>query len=718
MNTNFSAGRPAAAYRDGSAQAGKVKDEAVIDLRALLQVLWTGKLIILATVVAAVLIGGYYAYALATPLYRSTAVVMLNNRDQEVVNLDSVVGGLARDSAVVNTEVEVLRSRDLAGKVVDQLDLVSDPEFNTSLQPPSQVSRLKTTVKALLGMPVAGGTRSDEETRLFRRQLTIDSLLNAVSVRTVPDSLVFQITVETEDAKKSALLADTLVSLYIRNQLDVKFDATEQATGWLTERVTELQAELEAAETRAKVFSTGTDLVSPEALQASERQLKEMRDRIEDTALRREAAAAKLAQVEAAATPEEKAAATGDSQLRAMLPRIDQPAIAQAFDERFEALATRAGQEISRIDSQMQALQASKAEFEARIEQQNEDLITLQQLTREAEASRLLYEHFLARLKETSAQQGIQQADSRILSQAVIPVFPYSPRKSRILALSTFLGLLAGAALVFLREAASNSFRHASALEAFTGYTVLGEVPRIPSRRRKGVLTYLAEKPSSAAAEAVRNLRTSVLLSNLDHPPQVLLVCSSIPGEGKTTVSMALAQNLAGMGKRVLLVEGDVRRRMLSAYFEVQKPEGIISVLTGTATLAEAVVHEAAIGIDILFGEESRVNAADVFASEKFAAFLTEAREHYDHILIDTPPVLVVPDARIVAQQVDAVVFVVKWDSTSKTLVSEALSMFESVNRPVSGLVLNNVSPRGMKRYGYDGKYSAYGRYGSGYHKN
>ncbi|WP_136444015.1 polysaccharide biosynthesis tyrosine autokinase [Pacificoceanicola onchidii] len=714
MNTTFSAGRQTSIARG----KGDAQDERVIDIRALLQVLWRGKLIILIAVVAAILIGGYYAYAVATPLYRSTAVVMLNNRDQEVLNLDSVMGGLSRDSSVVNTEVEVLRSRDLLGKVVDGMGLMEDPEFNTTLRPPGQVAQIKTFVKDLLGMTAAPKQVSEERANQFRRQVTIDTLRRAVSVRTVPDSLVFEVTITSEDGRKAARMADTLVDTYIRNQLEVKFDATEQATGWLTERVTELQAELEAAESRAKAFSTGTDLISPEALAATERQLKDLRDRIEDTGLRRAAAVEKQAALAAARTPEEQVAASGDSQLRAMLPRITQPAIAQAFEDRLAATRLRAAQDVTRIDNQMAALEASKAEFEARIEKQNEDLIALQQLTREAEASRLLYEHFLARLKETSAQQGIQQADSRMLSQAVIPVLPASPQKSRILMLSAFLGLLVGSLLVLLREAANDSFRSASMLERFSGYSVLGEVPRIPARRRKAVLTYLAEKPSSAAAESIRNLRTSVLLSNLDNPPQVLLVCSSIPGEGKTTVSMALAQNLAGMGKRVLLIEGDVRRRMLSAYFNIEKPKGLIGVLTEQHSLEEAVVTDEAIGIDVLFGEESRINAADVFASDKFAALLDEARGVYDQIIIDTPPVLVVPDARIVAQQVDGVIFVVKWDSTSKTLVSEALDMFESVNRPVSGLVLNSVSPRGMKRYGYGGKYSAYGRYGAGYHNN
>ncbi len=684
--------------------------DGVIDLGAMLRTLWRGRLVILAFTIVAVLLGGYYAYAVATPLYRSEVVVMLNNRDQQVVNLDSVVGGLGRESSVVNTEVEVLRSRDLLGKLVDRQDLVSDPEFNGSLNPPTAVARAKAAVKSLLGLTSTAPQGPAEDNARLVRQSVIDALRRAVSVRNVPESLVFQVTVEAEDPRKATRLADALVELYIENQLEVKFEATEQAASWLSERVSELQTELEAAETRAQAFSTGIDLISPADLEAAERQLKDLRDRTTDTGSRLGAARDRLAAIEAAGTPAERIAATGDTRLRNMLPDLGEPQAAARFEQRFDVLLLQARQEVSRLENQLQVLTTSLADFEARVQQQNSDLITLQQLTREAEASRLLYEHFLARLKETSAQQGIQQADSRVLSHAVIPVVPSEPRKSRILVLYGVLGLMAGAALVLIRETLSDSFREAQSLEASTGYAVIGEIPRIPPRKRKAVLSYFAEKPTSAAAEAVRNLRTSVLLSNIDSPPRVIMVSSSIPGEGKTTVSLSLAHNLAEMGRRVLLIEGDVRRRVMSGYFDVKPEGGMISVLTGQRGFSQTVVHDKKVGIDVLFGEETKANAADIFASARFAELVAEARKHYDHVIIDTPPVLVVPDARIIAQHVDAGIFVVRWDSTSRKLVSEALGMFESVNVQISGLVLNNIDLRGMKRYGYGYGYGAYGR--------
>ena len=284
--------------------------------------------------------------------------------------------------------------------------------------------------------------------------------------------------------------------------------------------------------------------------------------------------------------------------------------------------------------------------------------------------------------------------------------------------MSAILGLMLSAGLILLREMRNNSFRTGRELEGATGYTVLGQIPAMPAASRAKVLQYLSDKPTSAAAEAVRNLRTSLMLSNVDNPPKVVISTSSVPGEGKTTNSLALAQNLLGLGKRVLLVEGDIRRRTLHQYFKDMPEKGIVSVLSGELTLAEVVHRSQGFGADILGGEKSSTNAADLFASDRFRALIEEARGAYDMVIIDTPPVLVVPDARIIADQADAIIFTVQWDKTSKTQVEESLRMFHNSGQRITGLVLSQISPKGMKRYGYGGTYGAYSGYGAKYYTN
>ena len=695
------------------------QDEDVIDLGSLLSTLWRGKYWIALVTAIAILIGGYYSYAVAVPKYRSTAVVILETDQQQLLDLQSVVGGLSGDKSEVNSEVEVLRARSLMGKVVDLLDLVNDPEFNGKLREPSDLYALQVGIKGVFGLTPPVVPLHDEELAKRTRDSVISKLLAVMTVRNVPQSLVFQVTVETESARKSALIADTVVELYILNQIEVKFEATETATLWLSERVAELQVTLEGAEAEVSNFSATTDLVSVEALQALERQIKELRDRVELMAISREALVSKVDTLEVAETSADQAALVDDAQLMRLLPLVqDDESFQQAFDSRLALVKARLQADLGRLDQQLSALRASEKALVTDLEQQSDDLISLQQLTREAEATRVLYQYFLTRFNETSAQQGIQQADSRILSDAVVPDAPSEPRKSLILAMSGMLGLMLGVGAILMREARNNGFRTAGDLERATGYTVLGQIPLIPAKTRRDVLQYLTDKPMSAAAEAYRNMRTSLMLSHIDNPPKVIMLTSAVPGEGKTTNSIALAQNLLGLGKKVLLVEGDIRRRTLNEYFENVPEHGLVSVMSGDKTLSNAVFQSEGFGADILAGGNAITNAADLFSSEAFKVFIASARDTYDAVIIDTPPVLVVPDARIIAEQADAVIFNVHWDKTSKSQLEESLRLFHNSGQRITGLALGKISEKGMKRYGYGGRYGAYSGYGSTYYAN
>lgn len=703
--------KQAHAFSEDTRQDRENDDE--IDLSSLFRTLWRGKFWIALCGLLALLLGGYYAYGVAVPVYTAKAAIALESRQEQVMDIESVVTGLGGDQSTINTEVEVLRSRGLIEDLVMDMNLLEDPEFNTRLQPGPRFSigQAVGLVRDLFSEPKATSPTSERAIL----DATINEVLRSISASNLRQSFVFEITVTTEEPEKSAVMANRLAELYIQDQISVKFEKTEQATSWLSERVSGLQIELESAQAELKDFSTNTDLVNAEALAALNRQLKDLRDRRATLITQAEATNTRLDALQDARETGLAALVeiAGDPALNQVFRRLEDGSVGAetAFDTRADALITRAKLEATRARSQLSAIESSITEVSTRIDNQSQELVTLEQLQREVEASRLLYEAFLSRLKETSIQQGIQQADSRILSRAVVPSVPSAPRKSRILALSLILGLMAGSGAVLLREMAQNTFRTSEDLEHKTGYSVIGQIPKIPAKHRKNVLEYISQKPNSVAAEAVRNLRTSLLLANLDTPPKVIMSTSSVPGEGKTTQSISLAQNFAGLGAKVLLIEGDLRRRVLDEYFGHDQKHGFLSVISGEIPLEKAIVHDDTLKADILYGEQSSINAADLFSSNTFAEFIKGLREHYDHIIIDTPPVLAVPDARVIGQLVDAVIYTVQWDSTPVRQVLDGLKSLDRVNVRVSGLVLSQIDGSKMKRYGYGDSYGDYSSY-------
>jgi len=210
---------------------------------------------------------------------------------------------------------------------------------------------------------------------------------------------------------------------------------------------------------------------------------------------------------------------------------------------------------------------------------------------------------------------------------------------------------------------------------------------------------------------------TRLLLPRDGVPPQGIWSAPSLPAEGKPTNSLSLTQNITGLGRSVLLIEGDIRRQTLSAYFDIDHAgrAGIVSAANGDVPFEDIVYHDPLIKADVVFGEPLKANAADFFASATFENFLKDMRERYDYIVIDTPPTLLVPDPRIIARHCDAVVVSVHWNKTTRRQVQETLRMFESVGQKVTGLVLSRVNQKASRAYGYD-SYTSYK--GSNYYTN
>ncbi len=698
-------------------------DAGDFDLSRLVTALWLRKWTILIAAGSGVLIAAWHVER-ETPLYTATAEIVLKTSQENVIDLEGVLSPpMMVDYGTINTEREVLQGRELMARVVDALALHEDPEFNPSLQAPydpSETTRLATFLR-FLGRPSSDPSTPRSPVPPDRaRDQAIDILGGKVSATHVNDTYIYQVRVVTTSPARSATIANKMAELYVEGQREAKLEALAGAMEWLSGRAVKLKDELEAAESRIESFVAGAHLVSAETLTLNTNRLKTMRDRLAEQGDLANEIEYRIGQMEESRGGGEFAALAGmigDPLVRREARELaNGPADALAVT-RFDALFGTMidGMRIAARDARTQADEVEKAMavLKAQVDAQSADLVTLRQLKREAEAARLIYESFLNRLKELSVQQGIQQADSRILSNARIPGAPSYPDKNGTILKGGVIGLVLGIALVFAQNALRNTFRSPEDIEAITGLTVIGVIPDNRTKKAIALLRQLIEKSNSSLAESVRNLRTAINLSNVDMPPQVIIVTSSVPDEGKTILASMLAATSGMAGKRVLLIEADLRRRNLKRCFNVGSDAGLVDLLSGAKTFEAVVHHDDRFGLDVLIADDRKVTPADFFESNQFARFIADMRERYDLVILDTPPILAVPDARIIAQQADAIVYVVRWDKTTRRMVQSGLELLRQVNLRVTGAVLTRVDPRRMDLYGYYG----YGYRGRGLQK-
>jgi len=691
-----------------------------IDLVKLAASLWRGKWTVLAFVLFFVGVADFYVRHVAVPLYPATAKIALKEHQPEKIltDIESLMSNGPITDSGINTELEVLRSRDLVEKLVDSLDLINQPAFNPLLREPRLSSQIKTQLFTLLGL--ASEKPKTPRSPEVVRSIVINSVLNTMAFSNTKNTRVINISVTTTEAALSVLMANKMATLYIENQIQIKLEALASATEFLSRRTSELKHDFEELKAELANFSSQSELVNPTVLKSHEIQLRDLRTRLWEQA---------EIVVEKTDTRTVLLSFREAGNLQALIKHADDFRLNRAISEyrnnkisldglnlQVEHFMLDNEVEAEREQKQLSALEASESILAKQIERQSQELIVLQQLERETEAARLLYESFFTRLLEMNVQLGLETADGRLLSTAIQRA-PSSPIKSKILFLGGAIGLMMGASLVLFWELRFSGYRSVNELRDQSGYSVLSAVPLIPVRDRKNIISYLKTKPDSMVSEAVRNLRTSILMSNLNQVKQVIMLTSSVPKEGKTILSFALAQNMVGLGKRILLIEADIRRRVHSVEIDRDNTVALLDLVAGDKKWKEVSLYVEELGFDILTATKSDKNAADIFASQRFSELLTELREYYDYIIIDSPPVLAVPDARLIGAISDANIYVVEWNKTTCAQVDQGLDMLSSIGVNTIGLVLNQIDPHKTKTYGYTGSYG-YGAYGSEYYES
>jgi exopolysaccharide transport family protein len=712
-----------------------------------------------AAVVAAVVVGAVVFSYEQTPRYTATSYVMIDTRKHDVSSVNAVLSGLPPDSSAVDTEVEVLKSRSLATRVAQALKLDQDPEFNPRLAkrpligeilgaPSSAIHALfKATVPQQQSL-IANTAAVDLENRRVLDSV-VDSLLRRLTIRRSGLTYVIGINFESENPTKAALIANTFADDYLLQQLEAKFDATKQASVWLQERLGDLRNQVETAEEAVAQYRAANGLMSAVGSNLTEQEVSNLNQQLavaQADAAEQEAKVRTAKQQMANGSNGEDVAAALDSEvvkgLRAQRADIsgkladlqtkygsrhpEVQRIQRQLADIDNQIQLEINRNVSNLDAQAQvarqrmaSIQGSLAQARGTLAGNNVATVKLNELERNAESVRTLYESFLGRFKETTSEQGMEESDAQVVSRAKIPTSPSYPKKGMNAVLGLLFGMLVGTGVIFLAEALDNGIATSEDVERFFNVASLGSVPLLSSTgttRETGLspAESIIEKPLSAFAEAFRNLRTSIIYSRVDKPIRIIAITSALPGEGKTTTAFCLGRTMAMSGSRTVVVDCDVRRRNINRLLGEEPTVGLMEVLTGAATLDEALVADRASGAWFLPLARSAFTPKDLFGGAAMNNLLIELQKRFEFVILDTAPVIPVADTRSLAPKADVVVVLARWRSTPRKAVQAAFDMLNSVGADIAGIAMTQVDMRQQAKYGYGDAgyyYRAYRKY-------
>ena len=742
-----------------------VDREESINLRDLLMTLWRRKLVIMGT---ALIVTGFTVLVVMqiVPLYIAEASVVVEPPRTNVVDIESVAPGLSTDWFTQETQAAILGSRVLAEKAVDRLDLVNHPLFNPSLRPPKKdlLERLDlerflpeswlTALRDFRQMAEADTAAIpgvelsvSEQRRLLLKRVT-DAYLGQLSIVPSDSSRVIFVRVTSPDAELAAKLANTAAQVYIDDQVASKSEQTELANAWLQDRAIELKRRVEGSAQAMEAHRRKAGLVDVEGSSLLAQQLGELNSRLIVVRAARAESEARFDQVQKLIESEggvESVAAVLDSTLIQRLReqetevvrklaelktqlRESHPTMILARTE-LEDLVSKIASEVRKIiinqGSELEIARVRErnlageiATLQAKLDSQTDAEIKLSALETELEANGKLYDTILARLKETGVQDStLVQADARIISYATVPSGPSFPRKRLIVGSAFVASTVLGVLLVLLLEQLDSGFRGREQVEAATGVTVLGMVPRLRSGWFSSAEPHddILERPNTVLSEAFRTLRTALLLSNVDHPPRTVLITSSVPGEGKTTTALALARTAAKHSQKCIIIDGDMRHPSLQRAFGVDNDVGLIDYLSRDMPLEEIVQVDFKSGAHYILAGQTVPHSTDLLGSEKMRGLLAALSDVYDLVVVDTPPVLALSDTLVLLRSVDKTIFLVQWEKTRRETVIAGLRQVIDAGADLAGIVLTQVDLKRQAQYHYGATYYTY--YSSAYQK-
>ncbi len=702
------------------------RSEERVDLNSLLSILRRRRVLFLCVALGVFALGMAITLR-ATPLYKSTATVVIDTRETHVAPADEqVVTSSEINVAAVDTEIEVIRSNEMASRVADALKLDQSPLFAVPREPqqPSWWQRA-------LGRDATPIPQRAYDTQAQREYVT-SQLQSGLKVERSGTTYALDITFTSPDPDFSAQVANEYGRQYAQASLVRKRANTGKAVAFLSKRITELRAQANADTQAVQRYRIANNLLSNNALQLTEQELSTYNQQVAGARAAAAEDQARLATAQRQLRNGSKGDDVGEALNSGVVSNLKTQRAALAAD--LANLTTRYGDrhpdvvrsreqladldssiqtEINRVVSNLQAkrnvssaqlssVQNSLGGARGTLQSSNKALVGFEDLTRRAAASQAQYEAYLARYSQVTAQEGTETPDARIITRASASGSPSSPKIPLSLFLSVVLGLGAGLAAAFVTELSFRGLTTGQDVESRLGVPYLGSLPLLKSVMKwKGEpIDALIEHPHSVFAESFRNLQTSINYS-MDAVVQVVVVTSALPNEGKSTIAAGLARTAALEGQRVLLIDCDLRRRSVNRLVPETPKAGLIEVLRGEASITDALTQDPASGAWLLALGGNRIAPGDYFVGSQFRELLNDLRGDYSYIVLDTAPVLPIADARVLATLGDAVIFVSRWRKTADDAIRNALRLLPRGRVNLAGVVLSQVDVRRQAKFGY-----------------
>lgn len=748
------------------AQAAEADDE--IDLRAIFRSLLKHKWMIVGITLLCTLAAAVYTLRV-TPQYESTALIQIERAAQKVVGFNSEVEmdpSASSEALSLRTQIELLQSRTLAERVIDELGLYkrsAAAPLPGSLAPPAaeaatgRAEDAAASSPALPGADEASGelaerslwaqltanfaqlfTPSSQNEQTLSRNETLAAFQRSVKIEPIRNSRLVEIRVLNSDAELAARIANTMAKAFIAINLERRLESSVYARQFLEDQIKQTKAKLEESERVINEYAKKNSILSlgdktsattqnfidfSSALAKAEQDRFKIESQYNEVSLNPESAPRVLDNAAIQTYKEQKAKLDAEYAKNLSVYKPGFPVMVQ-LKAQIDDLDGRIKAEVSTIlasiKGQFEAAKRQEELLRQRVAASRQEVLTVQDrsvdmnlLQRELDTNRQVYDSLLQRLKEVSVTGGLTTNNLSVVDEAQAPLFPAKPRPLINLALGIMLGGFLGMLAALLREQMDDSIKHADEIEGFLGLPLLGLIPLIkkPKGSDESIALLTHTEPRSAFAEAYRSMRTALQFSTHEGAPKRFMVTSCGKAEGKTTTAIALAINFAQLGQRVLLIDADMRKPSVHKSLNLPNERGLSNLLTGDADTRSLILATKVRNLGVLTAGPTPPDPVELLMGPRLGLLLEKAQEMgFAQVIIDAPPLLGIADAIVLGNQIQHIVFAVKASETKKNSIKDALRRLRNAGLQPMGVVLTHARSEHASDYAYE----AYYGYGDG----